>query len=820
MRIITVFLTVFIFTNSSFAQYRVHGRITNTRLEPLAFVSVQLKDSRLGTTTKEDGTYELMLDQGKQDLVISMIGYKSQVITIIVQKAEYVQNVILEEEEAKNMSEIVVKGRAKDRSEEIIRNVIRNKENILAAPGAYSCEVYIKAIQEDSSARKPKKGKQPDSSLLKNQNADLTRMAMAEVVLKLDRKSAQQIREERIGITKRGMVESLFFLSTTEGDFNFYNNLVKTPVLSQTPFLSPVSYSGLIAYRYKLLKTEFRGTRKIYTISVKPGKLSNATVEGEITIVDSLWVILHTRFQFPSYHLPEYDFFEVEQNYEMVDGKAWMITRQAFTYFSKNNRAKKSGQTIVAYRNFELNKEFDKNHFGTEVSITAQEAYEKDSSFWQTNRTEPLTPKETRFIRYRDSLYRATHTRAYLDSMDKVINKVTWKKLIFTGQSLNDHEKMRRWFFPSLPSIYQPIQFGGGRINLSAFYFRTFKSRKNLSVYTNVSYGLRNHDVNGGIRVTRMYNPFNRGYYGFYMRRNFEYIFSGDAWINMLKRSNMYLNNAFSIEHGLEIANGLHLYTSIETAFRQSLTGYKTNPNVDSAFGGFLGPNEVIEFEDYNAVYGNIRLQYTPKQRYIREPREKIILGSSWPTFYASFKKGLPGVMKSKVDFDYLEFGITQQVKLGLLGISNYTVRTGRFLTQKSLHQVDYKWQRRGDPFLLLNPNEAFQALDSTFAVFKQFYEGHYVHEFNGALLNKIPLFKKLKLREVGGAGFLFAPERSLRYVEAFAGIERVFKWPFDADSKFKLGVYVVGSAANKFNNPVLFKIGLTSWDKRNNKWY
>ena len=354
MRIVTFLLTVLIFTNSSFAQYRVHGKITNTRLEPLAFVSVQLKDSRLGTTTKEDGTYELMLDPGKQDLVISMIGYKSQVITIIVQKAEYVQNVILEEEEAKNMSEIVVKGRAKDRSEEIIRNVIRNKENILAAPGAYSCEVYIKAIQEDSSVRKPKKGKLPDSSVLKNPNADLTRMAMAEVLLKLDRKSAQQLREERIGITKRGMVESLFFLSATEGDFNFYNNLVKTPVLSQTPFLSPVSYSGLLAYRYKLLKTEFRGTRKIYTISVKPGKLSNATVEGEITIVDSLWVILHTRFQFPSYHLPEYDFFQVEQNYELVDQKAWMITRQAFTYFSKNNRAKKSGQTIVAYRNFEF----------------------------------------------------------------------------------------------------------------------------------------------------------------------------------------------------------------------------------------------------------------------------------------------------------------------------------------------------------------------------------------------------------------------------------------------------------------------------------
>jgi hypothetical protein len=132
---------------------------------------------------------------------------------------------------------------------------------------------------------------------------------------------------------------------------------------------------------------------------------------------------------------------------------------------------------------------------------------------------------------------------------------------------------------------------------------------------------------------------------------------------------------------------------------------------------------------------------------------------------------------------------------------------------------IDYKWQRRGDPILFMNPHEAFQSLDSTFAVFKRFYQGHYMHEFNGALLNKIPLLKKLQLREVAGGGFLIAPERSLRYVEGFAGIERVFKWPFNPLSKFKLGVYVVGSAANKFNNPVQFKIGITSWDRRTNKW-
>jgi hypothetical protein len=63
---------------------------------------------------------------------------------------------------------------------------------------------------------------------------------------------------------KRGNPESLFFLSTTEGNFTIYNNLLRSNVLSQVPFLSPVSYSGLAAYRYKLIHTEQQAGINIY----------------------------------------------------------------------------------------------------------------------------------------------------------------------------------------------------------------------------------------------------------------------------------------------------------------------------------------------------------------------------------------------------------------------------------------------------------------------------------------------------------------------------------------------------------------------------
>ncbi|HEX2609239.1 MAG TPA: DUF5686 and carboxypeptidase regulatory-like domain-containing protein [Flavisolibacter sp.] len=812
-------LTILFFLSAQilYAQtYKVTGKVTNNKLEPLAFVSLQFKQSQAGTITKEDGSFQLTVEEGTYDLLVSMIGYKPQTLKFTVTK-DYQQNIILEEDDTKALDDIVIKVKIKDRSEEIIKNVIRHKEELTNASGPFSVNLYIKAIQQDSSLTKKDRAR-TDSSLFVP-NADLNGMAMAEISSHLDYESEQHMKEERLGVKKNGSADNLFYLTATDGDFSFYNNLVKVPAISPTAFLSPISYSGLLAYKFKTLKIEKRDGKRVYIISVKPRQISNATVEGEVTIQDSTWAILHTRLRFPSYHLPEYDFFEVDQQYSFIQDKAWMLTRQQFNYYSKSSRRKLSGQTLVTYSDYHLNKEFGKKYFGVEVSATAQEAYEKDSTFWETVRTEPLSDKELRFIRLKDSIYRVTHTENYLDSLERENNRVTWKKLGIFGQTFYDRKKERTFMLPPLISLYEPLQFGGGRLHAYFFLFKRYQSRKDISIFTELSYGFRNKDINGGLRLNRMYNPFNRGYYVFEIQRSFDRIYRGDAWINQIKRSSYFLNNYFGVGHGLELLNGLSLHTEVDLSLRRSVNGYKTNDKIDSLLGGILDDNQPVAFEPFNGFYTQATLKYTPRQRYIREPKEKIILGSKWPTFYVYYRKGVPGLLNSKVDFDYLEFGAEQKINVGLLGETRYRFRSGKYMNQKELKLMDYSYQRRGDPFLFMNPDEAFQALDSTFPLFNRFYQTHLVHEFNGFLINKIPLLKKLQLREIAGGGFLIAPERNLRYGELFGGIERVFKWPFNPLTKFKLGVYVVGSMSNQYTNPIQFKVGLTTWDKKRNKW-
>ncbi len=791
--------------------YKLSGTILDNRKMALPLASVEVKELRRGAITKDDGSFQFFLERGKYDLVVSMIGYKTRVVTVFVNDQDVTENLELETDEGSDLSEVVIKAKTRDRAEEIIRSVVRNKESILDAIGSYSCQAYIRAFQLDSGFTKKKKD---NNEAVKEIYEG---MSLSEVSLRLDKHENGQIKEERQGVIKRGNAESIFYVSATEGDFYIYNNLINTPPVSKIPFVSPLSYSGLVAYRFKTLKIDRTVKPKVYTIAIRPRQLSNATIEGEITVQDSTWAVLSTEFRLPPAHMPEYDFMEVKQQYGKIGDTARMITRQQFNYYIKTKKGRLYGETTVVYTGYELQKNFRKGYFGNEVSSTSEEAYQKDSIFWNSVRTEPLSRQQELYSRYQDSIYRYMRSESYLDSMDRILNKITWKKMLIFGQVFNDHRKERMWIVPPITSLIQPISFGGARLKLAGAYRKTFPSRKKLELEADVSYGFRNHDINGMVGLQHLYNPFNKGEFAIRAGRNFEFIYPGDAWVNVLKRSNIYLNNSLEASHGVDILNGIRILNKFEVAFRRSVADYKVGNNADSIFG--ISNEPPVDFEPYNATYNEIKLFFTPKLRYIREPKEKIYLGSKWPTFYITWRKGVPKLFNSKIDFDYLELGLEQHINLGVAGQTAYIVKTGDFVNTRDLRIIDYKFMRQGDPLFFQNPNKAFQALDSTFPVFDRFYQGNLVHEFNGFLINRIPFLKKLRLQEIAGGGFLITRDRSLRYFELFTGIERVFKWPFNPLARVKLGVYLVGSVGNKFNSPVQFKIGLTTWDRFRNNW-
>jgi hypothetical protein len=62
-KISLLIVTFFLSINLMAEQFILEGKVTNTRLEPLSFVTVQIKSQQMGTRTDDNGHYKLKLEE-------------------------------------------------------------------------------------------------------------------------------------------------------------------------------------------------------------------------------------------------------------------------------------------------------------------------------------------------------------------------------------------------------------------------------------------------------------------------------------------------------------------------------------------------------------------------------------------------------------------------------------------------------------------------------------------------------------------------------------------------------------------------------------
>ena len=795
------------------------GYIYGQDNEPLPFVNIRVRGENYGTTTDEKGRYTLKLESGHYTIIYSYIGYEPQVHSITLRRDEVLN--IWMQEVGNQLNEVVINNKRRDIAWEVMKNASENRHKYNKQFEGSICNIYIRAseITNDEAKEKEreswmaKRKHKNDTARLKDTIKPPPRMTLLESQVKRYYQYPDKFKEIREGYSRRGNIDGLFFTTTAEADLNFYDNLLFANAISDNMLLSPLSPTATLAYKFKLLESYYENEQKIYHIKITPRKTGNALFEGEIWIVDSLWCIKAIDVELDKSHMKEYDYFRLRQEYTAEQDSFWVLNRQEFIYKSNQGKGKMAvGRTFAKYSNYQFNPPFESKFFSSEVSITTKDAIDKDTGYWNQIRPEPLTPEEQKYVARVDSIKEAHSKKEYLDSIDDVYNKLTPQKILFLGQGHINRAKGREWFFQPAISLVGLVNIGGPRVQLFTGLLQRFPNKRFISITPTISYGLRNNDWQGSIYTGGMYNTFKRSTFSASFGRSFDLINPYDAYINLLRRSNFYLNDNVSFGHSTEIFNGFYLSSGLGIEFRKSLDGYKFGDVADQVFEN----NEIIEFDPYSAITTNIDISYTPRQLYIRQPLEKVILGSKYPTFGLKWRKGLNGILNSQLDFDYLEARITQQKTIGIFGQSNYRFLSGKFLNSRNIPYIDNKFMRRGDPFLFTSPLATFQLLDTTFATFDWFLEGHYTHHFNGFLINKIPFMVKTGIKEVVGAGFMYAFDRNYQHAEIFFGVERVFRILND---RFRLGVYYALSQSNQYSPNQGLKFSFEYYNKRTNRW-
>jgi len=271
------------------------------------------------------------------------------------------------------------------------------------------------------------------------------------------------------------------------------------------------------------------------------------------------------------------------------------------------------------------------------------------------------------------------------------------------------------------------------------------------------------------------------------------------------------LNDKIGFGNRVEIINGLYFGANVDYNDRQSADRFLTSTFITNIIDDI--PTRV--FDPYQALITEFRLSYTPQQRYMTEPTRKVILGSKYPTFSLFYEKGWNGILSSDIDFDRIELRINHDLTLGVFGNSKYNVRLGDFVNTKDVRFVDVKRFNQSNPIWQEDPLYNFNALDTALTTTNFYFEGHYIHHFNGALVNNIPLVKLLRIQAVAGGGLLWVQDAKIRHEEVFAGLERTFK--LGARRRLRLGAYGVLANSNITKTRTAFRFYIAvidTWDK------
>lgn len=795
----------------------VRGYVTDTLATPIPGVMVRLQNGG-GTVTDNTGRYELRLAKGVHRISFQYVGYKSVQVDQLV-KGSTTLNITLTED-SDQLKMVTVMNKRKDLSYQIIRNAIDSKELYQNQFTNQKRTIYVKSKEKitvtkmDEEDDKEKERDADDLSVVQAKNDSIPNANYFEGKFIQYTQLPRDFKQVKVAAKRLGSQSSLMYTNTTDANFNFYDNLIFVKKLGDNSYVSPLSNTAFLNYRFKLLGSTITDNGdKYYRIQVKPKKAGNALFTGEIHIWDKTWRLKYVNLSVPKRSLIVYHKFNIEQYYGEVQNK-WLLLEENLEWQMKTNRDITDGKAQVLFTEHSFDSTYAKRFFNAEVGVTQDSAYERDTSYWSTIRPVPLTTDEAKFIAYKDSLLRITTSEWYLDSLDSAFNRITIPNLLWDGQGHINRDKKVLWRFDPALAMINPLAIGGFRLRYGLSYSKTFESRKKLYVSPALNYGFRNNDLKGGAYINFRYNPkklgnINIGYYN-----EFNVVNSFATFQDVFGRANFFETNTIRIGHSIELINGLYLGTSLSSNIRKPLTDFEFNPRFDSTFSNLENPT--LDFDVNGSSVIRIGLTYTPKQLYIQEPKEKIVLGSRWPTFSLYYQQAAPNLFQSTTDFKYIELGVNQRINLGIFGTSEYKVQIGSFLDTTIMLAMDYRYQRGGDPYFFLPPMFGYQLIDSTFPVFEGFFESHYNHEFNGFITSKIPGLKQLNIRLSGGGGLLYVPERNFQYAELHTGASRLFRI---GKVRFKFGVHYVVSQSNKQGFRSGFKFLITPFDAENSSW-
>lgn len=757
------------------------GIVADNSGQPLPFANIYIKETTKGTTANKEGRYNLELAPGGYDIVFQFIGYSKKIIRVDIGTEDKELNIMLSPEDIQ-LKEVIVKP-TEDPAYAIIRNAIAKRDYHYNQIESYSCSAYTKGLQRIVSAPEKIFGIPINADgTLDSNNAGI--IYLSESVSELSFKKPDFVSEKVISSKVSG--DSRTFTWNRAGDFyifNFYKNNIKLDFLSDRVFISPIADNAMLYYRYRLDGIITDNNRIINKIEVTPRRKNDPAFTGTIYIVDNTWEIHSLDFYLTKNNQMNFiDTLWMKQVYAPVQDSLWMQLSQWFEFNFDILKIKAEGYYGIVYSDYIVNPEFNRRDFNNEVLTVEEGANKKDSLYWEQSRPVPLTEEEMGDYQRKDSIETLKASKEYLRKIDRKNNKFSGWDLLLGYNLQNSYRNLYVNFIP----IVQCVQYNtveGFNVKAEAEISKEFDKKRMFSLKPVIRYGISNRHFNSTLLARYDYKPEKLGYieaeggrYVYQFNRaepvseivnSFYSLFIGRNYMKIFEESFV------RVTHRTEIANGLTLWSNAGFAFRNSLDN-TSSVSVKEGEKLKFGVNDT--FPGHEAFLFSFTLQYRPGQKFISRPNEKIFLGSKWPSFSLTWRKSIPDVFGSDMNYDQLEFKVSDKITLGMFGNTAYMAKLGMFLNDSRVELTDKKHFNGNQTVFGSHYHDGFQLLDYYAAsTTNPYVEVHFQHSFDGFFFNKIPGFRKLKFQETFGVHFFYS-EDFKDYTELSVGIENILR--------------------------------------------
>ena len=763
---------------SFLATAQIKGTVTDEKGNPLPLITVFEENTYNGTTTNEQGNYQLHLKSISNKIVFQYLGYKTQKIAILPEKLSLPLDVKMIEENY-SLNEVVI--HTKDNpANTIIKKAIASKKENTKRTSNFKADFYSKGIFRLKNAPKKIFGQEIGDMNGALDSTGTGIVSLSETFSKITFAKPNNLKEVVTASKVSGDNKGYAYNTARSSFYDFYDNTIKFGI----NMISPIADNAFNYYKYKLESTfEDENNQTINKIKVSAKRDKEPVFEGYIYIVEDSWAIYAVDLDIKGYRMKEdvIDVMTLKQNfsYSKAD-KIWAKNTQSLEFNAGIFGIKFNGKYTYVYTNYEFVDSFDKKTFTNEITSVEVNSNKKDTIFWNANRPIPLTIEENTDYFRKDSIHTVRNSKKYLDSIDHKNNKFKILDPI-TGYSYRNSAKKYSlryeglFDFSSLSfNTVQGWNFGTG---FSYSDWNNEEKGKRTNIDLGVNYGFSDdrlrikgkywHQFNNqnyanlAVSSGSMIQQFNRDEPISPFINSIATLFFKD---NFMKIYNL---EYAKFEYGEDVANGVHVKGSI--AYEQRKPLFNTTDfsfyNKDDIFSSNnpLDPNDYLNpgFEKHHLAKLNLTAKINFGNKYASRPDGKYnIRNYKYPTLYAGFEKGFAGSEK-KYEFSHLNTQLKYNHTFGNKGDFGASLNAGKFFNAKDISFIDYQHFNGNQTFVGLTGNylNVFNLMPYySNSTNDSYFEFHTEHNDRGFIMNKIPLLNLLKSNLVVGYHLLATP--------------------------------------------------------------